>query len=396
MHVVTEIDAQTGALLARNPYNMEFPGWVAFLEASHSQRTITGDRVEFLGRNGRAAQPAAMKRSRLSGKVGAGLDPCGAIQTYIELRPREGQDIAFILGAGTSLDEARDLVTRHRRLSAAERSLHAVRQYWERALKTVTVETPDPAINLLANGWLIYQTLACRLWARSGYYQSGGAYGFRDQLQDVMALMHAEPRLVREHLLRAASRQFTEGDVQHWWHPPSGRGVRTHFSDDYLWLPFVASRYVKQTGDAGVLDERVPFLQGRLLNSNEEAYYDLPGLSEESATLYEHCVRAVRYGLRFGSHGLPLMGCGDWNDGMNRVGHEGKGESVWLAFFLFRVLREFAEIARLRGDTAFAETCDVEAARLQVNVETQAWDGGWYRRAYFDNGEPLGSASNLE
>jgi cyclic beta-1,2-glucan synthetase len=396
MHVVTEVDPQTQALLARNPYNVDFPDWLAFLEVSRALRTVTGDRTEFLGRNGRAAHPAAMKRSRLSGKVGAGLDPCGAMQTYIELAPGEVQETAFVLGAGTTIAEVRDLVRRYRGLDAAHRALEAVRQYWQRTLQTVTVETPDPAINTLANGWLIYQTLACRLWARSGYYQSGGAFGFRDQLQDVMALVHAEPRLMREHLLRAAARQFVEGDVQHWWHPPGGRGVRTHFSDDYLWLPLVASRYVKQIGDTGVLDERIPFLQGRPLNPNEEAYYDLPSPSEESATLYEHCVRAVRHGLRFGSHGLPLMGCGDWNDGMNRVGQEGKGESVWLAFFLFRVLQEFAEIARLRGDMAFAQTCDTEAARLQANIEAQAWDGGWYRRAYFDNGEPLGSASNLE
>ena len=263
-----------------------------------------------------------MTRTRLSGKVGAALDPCAAIQVAFELADGEEREIIFRLGVpARDADDARKLVQRFRGATAAHDALEAVRQYWKHTLGAVQVETPDPSLNVLANGWLLYQTLACRLWARSGYYQSGGAFGFRDQLQDVMALVHAEPALVREHLLRCAARQFREGDVQHWWHPPSGRGVRTHCSDDYLWLPLATCRYVLGTGDTGVLDEPVAFLDGRAVNPEEDSYYDLPGRSGESASLYQHCVRAILHGLRFGEHGLPLIGSGDWNDGMNLVGH---------------------------------------------------------------------------
>jgi cyclic beta-1,2-glucan synthetase len=345
---------------------------------------------------GTPADPAALHRTRLSGRVGAGFDPCAAMQVPVDLDDGQEKDVVFVLGAARNTEQARQLVQRFRGTASAQQSLEGVWHYWGRSLGTLYCETPDPALNFLANGWLVYQTLSCRMWARTGFYQSGGAFGFRDQLQDAMALVHAEPGALREHLLRAAGRQFREGDVQHWWHPPVGRGVRTHFSDDYLWLPYAMCRYVAATGDTGVLDERVSFLNSRPLRPEEESYYDLPQESGESGTLYEHGVRALDHGLRFGAHGLPLMGCGDWNDGMNLVGAQGRGESVWLAFFLYDTLLRFAELARRRGDTATADKYTVEAGRLRGHVEQHAWDGDWYRRAYFDDGTPLGSSSNPE
>jgi cellobiose phosphorylase len=396
MHVTTEVDPKTGALFARNPFNSEFPDRVAFLDVDDASRTVSGDRVEFLGRNGSLHKPAALARTRLSGKVGAALDPCGAIQVGFELAPGQERQIVFRLGVGRGSDDARAHLNRFRGVAAARGALESVWEYWKRTLGAVQVETPDESVNVLTNGWLVYQTLACRLWARSGYYQSGGAFGFRDQLQDVMALVHAEPRLVRAQLLLCASRQFVEGDVQHWWHPPLGRGVRTRCSDDYLWLPLATCRYVFATGDTGVLEETAPFLEGRAVNAADESYYDLPGRSAESASLYQHCVRALRHGFRFGAHGLPLIGSGDWNDGMNMVGIHGKGESVWLAFFLCAVLRQFAPLARQHDDAAFAEECAAVDQRLRESIELHGWDGGWYRRAYFDDGTPLGSAANPE
>jgi cellobiose phosphorylase len=396
LHVQTEVDLKTGALLARNYYSTEFPERIAFIDVNDGTRTLTGDRKEFIGRNGSLSQPAALKRARLSGKVGAGLDPCGAVQVAFNLREGQERETSFRLGVGRNPADVQNLLQRFRRTDASRIALEGVWAYWNRTLGAVNVDTPDPAVNVMANGWLLYQTLSCRLWGRTGFYQSGGAYGFRDQLQDVMALVHAEPALTREHLLRAATHQFREGDVQHWWHPPAGRGVRTHFSDDYLWLPYATCRYVTCIADTGVLDEKIPFLEGRPVKPEEDAYYDLPNRSEESATLYQHCVRAIEHGLKFGERGLPLMGCGDWNDGMNRVGNRGRGESVWLAFFLYDVLIQFAELARTHRDPAFAERCLAQARQLQQNIEQHAWDGQWYRRAWFDNGEPLGSQSNPE
>ncbi len=395
-HIVTENDAASGAILARNVYSTEFGDRVAYFNCSEATRTVTGDRTEFIGRNGNLARPTAMQRVRLSGRVGAGYDPCAAMQAPFTLADGQERTITFTIGAARSLADARGLAQRFRSVDSANLAIHAVWDYWSHTLGVVHVETPDASVNFLTNGWLIYQTLSSRMWGRSGFYQSGGAFGFRDQLQDAMALVHAQPQLLRDHLLRAAGRQFREGDVQHWWHPPVGRGVRTHFSDDYLWLPLAICRYVSTTGDTGVLDQRIPFLTSRLLRDDEESAYDLPQVSDDVGTLYEHGIRAIERGLRFGEHGLPLMGCGDWNDGMNLVGQHGRGESVWLAFFMFHVLTQFGDLARRTGDAALADRLAIEAGRLRGNIEEHAWDGQWYRRAYFDDGTPLGSAENEE
>ena len=402
MHVATEVDPHSGALYARNPYNTDFPDRLAFFDVDDAHRTFTCDRMEFIGRNGNLGDPAAMRRTHLSGRLGSGLDPCAAIQVAFDLADGQEREITFRCGLGgvTDGDEAHpgahQLAHRYRGADAALRALEAVWHYWNHTLGAVQVETPDQSLNVLANGWLLYQTLACRMWARSGFYQSGGAFGFRDQLQDAMALVHAEPTLLRTQLLLCAGRQFPEGDVQHWWHPPSGRGVRTHCSDDYLWLALATCRYVLCSGDTGVLDESVAFLEGRPLNPEDDSYYDLPGQSGEMASLYQHCVRAIRHGLRFGSHGLPLIGSGDWNDGMNLVGIKGKGESVWLGFFLHEVLHQFSILARRYDDPEFAELCEKEGARLAGSLDQQGWDGAWYRRGWFDDGTPLGSADNIE
>jgi cyclic beta-1,2-glucan synthetase len=396
MHIVTEYESDSGALLASNAYNNEFEGRVAFLAVGDVLHSVTADRTEFLGRNGCIANPDALSRAQLSGRVGAALDPCAAIQVPFELADGQEREIVFCLGAGRDMDAVRDLLRRLNEPKAAETALQKVQQFWRNTLDVLYIETPNPELNVLTNGWLVYQTLACRLWARSGFYQSGGAFGFRDQLQDAMALVNVEPQLLRAQLLLCASRQYPEGDVQHWWHPPMGRGVRTRCSDDYLWLPLAVCRYVSCTGDVAILTEEAHFLEGRLLDAEEESYYDLPHCSRERASLYQHCVRALRHGFRFGEHGLPLMGSGDWNDGMNLVGIEGKGESVWLGFFLYDVLNVFADIATGQQDVDFAKECQEQAAQLKRHLAEHAWDGAWYRRAWFDDGTPLGSSVNPE
>ena len=396
MHVITEADTASGAILASNKYNTALDGKVVFFDADESNRNYTTDRSEFIGRNGTMSEPDAMKRARLSGKTGAALDPCAAIQLSVELGDGEEREIIFRLGAGTDRNDAITMVRKFEGRLAAQNALQQVKDYWQKSLTNLQIKTPDESINFLANGWLNYQTLASRIWARSGFYQSGGAFGFRDQLQDILSLMHAEPQIARKQILLCASRQFKKGDVQHWWHPPMGRGVRTTCSDDYLWLPFVTCRYIEHTNDERILDEQIHFLEGRWLNAGEESYYDLPIRSDETGSLYEHCVKAIQNGFAFGEHGLPLMGSGDWNDGMDKVGEHGKGESVWLAFFLYDILLRFIETATSRNDTVFAAECKEQAEKLKNNIRKNAWDGEWYKRAFFDDGTPLGSHINDE
>jgi cyclic beta-1,2-glucan synthetase len=393
--IVTEVD-DTGALLARNPWNVDFGNRIAFADLGGRQTSWTCDRTEVLGRHGTPDHPAALERGDpLSGRTGAGLDPCAALQTAIELPAMGRVEVVFLLGEADTREQARALVVRYR-TADLDRTLAEVTTRWDDILGAVHVRTPDRAMDLLINRWLLYQTLACRIWARSAFYQAGGAYGFRDQLQDVMALTIAGRDIAREHLMRAASRQFVEGDVQHWWHPPSGRGVRTRISDDLVWLPYAVAHYVEATADTTILDEIAPFLEGPPLAADELESYFQPSVSTERGTLFEHCARALDRSLRVGVHGLPLIGTGDWNDGMNRVGHEGRGESVWLAWFLHATLERFAPWAERRGERARAARWHQHAASLAAAVEREAWDGDWYRRAYFDDGTPLGSSASIE
>src|SRR5208337_309869 len=334
----------------RSAWGGEFGGRIAFLDLCGRQNSWSADRTEFLGRNGVTGRPAALQRSGpLSGKVGAGLDPCAALQTVFELRPDERIEIVVLLGQGKDREEARELINRYRAANL-DQVLAEVTRQWDDVLGTVQITTPDRSMDVLVNRWLLYQTLSCRVWGRAAFYQTSGAYGFRDQLQDVMALTVARRDVARAHLLRAASRQFIEGDVQHWWHPPSGRGVRTRISDDLLWLPYAAIHYIEVAGELDILDEVVTFLEGDKLAVGKLESYFQPRVSETRASLFEHCARALDRSLAVGSHGLPLIGTGDWNDGMNRVGQDGQGESVWLGWFLHSILWEFAKIADARGD----------------------------------------------
>jgi cyclic beta-1,2-glucan synthetase len=393
-HIISELDS-CGALFARNPWNQPFPG-VAFADLRAAQTEFTCDAREFLGRHGVLAAPAALVAGTpLSGRTGAGLDPCAALRTHLELEPSASTEIVFLLGEAAGTDEARALVAQYRGANV-DKVLAEVRAHWDELTGHVQVTTPDRAFDIMMNGWLLYQTLACRTWARAGFYQASGAYGFRDQLQDAMALGVARPALLREQILRAASRQFPEGDVQHWWLPHSGQGVRTHISDDRVWLSYVTAHYVALTGDRAILDVQLPFLEGPPLpRERHDAFFE-PAISEKTATLFEHCRLGLEGALYMGEHGLPLIGTGDWNDGMNRVGEHGRGESVWLGWFLHTTLNVFAPIAQARGELALATSWLSHATRLRAALEQHAWDGEWYRRGFFDDGTPLGSAANDE
>jgi cellobiose phosphorylase len=396
LQVVCERDAASGAILARNAWTGPFADMVAFAAAGARLRSATADRAEFLGRNGTPSAPAALSRTDLSGRAGPTLDPCAALMTEIVLAPGQTDEVVFVVGQAESQKQVGGLVGAYTIPARARDALAEVQRHWDRVLGAIQVATPDSGVDLMVNRWLLYQVLACRVWGRSAFYQSGGAYGFRDQLQDVMALVHSSPETARAQILRSAARQFEEGDVQHWWHPPSGIGVRTRITDDLLFLPLAVHHYVTATGDAALLDERVPFLKSPVLRPEQEEDFGLPGVSGQTGTVYEHCVRALVHGYRLGPHGLPLMGTGDWNDGMNKVGAHGKGESVWNGWFFLAVLKAFAELAGQRGDTARAAWCRERAEALRAAQEANAWDGAWYRRAYFDDGTPLGSAQNDE
>ena len=396
LHVVCQRDPESAAILARNAWAGNFAEKIAFVASGSPTQSVTADRTEFLGEHGSISTPAALRRVGLSGRAGPALDPCAALTTELTLAPGETREVVFALGQADSLEEVHRLISEYTPSNRAHAALTQVQQQWDRHLNALQVTTPDPGIDLMLNRWLVYQVLACRVWARSAFYQSGGAYGFRDQLQDVMALVYCAPAEARAQILRSAARQFEEGDVQHWWHPPSGIGVRTRITDDLYFLPLVVHHYVVTTGDIGLLDEVVPFIASPVLREEQEEDFSLPTVSEQTGSVYEHCVRALKHGYRLGSHGLPLIGTGDWNDGMNKVGAHGKGESVWNGWFFVSVLNAFAELAERRSQADDANWCRERAAQLLVALEANAWDATWYRRAYFDDGTPLGSAQNDE
>ena len=393
-HIRTKVDEALSTMLARNGFDPQFSSYTAFTALSEPLVNWTAARREFIGRNGNPSAPAGLARNGMTKDAGDTIDPCSAMQIKLELAPGQTHQVVVLLGACAAEKEARQLVAKYRATDAAVAALDAAARAWRDRLGLISVKTPEPTFDLMVNGWTLYQALSCRMWTRAALYQWSGAYGFRDQLQDVMAFAYSEPGLAREHILRSASRQFEEGDVQHWWHPQSGRGIRTRFSDDLVWLPYVVNHYLSLSNDKSILDEKVSYLKMRSLGPGETELFDLPEISDLVEPLYDHCTRALRHACTVGEHGLPLMGSGDWNDGMNRVGIDGKGESVWLAWFLITTLRKFAEHVRERGDQSTGDELMKRADNYKEAVERSGWDGAWYRRAYFDDGSPLGSAES--
>ena len=387
-----------GSILMYNKYNPDFPDRIAFISSSEEIFSYTGDRQEFigLGCNGDVQNPEALKRQSLSCTAGAGFDPCASIHIKVSIKAGEKKDLTFLIGQCNDTKSIENIVSKYSNIGTCESELKNVKDFWENKLGVIHVNTPDESMNIMLNGWLTYQTIVCRLWARSAFYQAGGAFGFRDQLQDVMALAYIWPDLTRKQIILHASHQFAQGDVQHWWHPGSNKGIRTRYSDDYLWLPYVTADYIKATGDWSILDVEAGFVEDALLNENEDERYSVPSISPAKATIYEHCILSLENVLKFGPHGIPLMGSGDWNDGMNTVGNKGTGESVWLGWFAYTTLKKFIPICNKRNDTERAEKYSLMADNIIKSIEENAWDGSWYRRAYFDDGTPLGSVQNTE
>jgi len=413
-YIIPEYDATEACLLATNPYSAEFGTRTAFLIANKTAHGLTADRTEFLGRGGTFAMPAALRRIGLETRLSPGEDPCAVIQLHLDLLPGAAEEIYFVLGQGGNKEQALALAHKYHEPAYVGAALERTHLFWNRLLDTVQVHTPQPATDLMLNHWLLYQSLSCRIWGRSAFYQPSGAFGFRDQLQDSLALMAIDPAISRGQILNAAQRQFAEGDVMHWWHPPSGRGVRTRISDDLLWLPYVTALYVETTGDMSLLDEQIPFLNAPPLGKDEDERYNEYPQTKETYSIFEHCQRAIAKGTTRGAHGLPLIGTGDWNDGLNRVGVGGLGESVWLAWFACDVLERFAQLSDQRGaretaplswgdDTPMVDQSGeapqgyrARAQAYAAAVEQSAWDGAWYQRATYDDGTPLGSGRELE
>jgi cyclic beta-1,2-glucan synthetase len=396
LHIVTRWDDESRSLVARNRYHPDFGDRVAFASIDPCPEFYSGDRTSFVGRNRSLNNPSAMERIRRSQRAGAGLDPCAALQINLELSPGEGKEIVCMLGQAESLERAREWILRYRQEGSFEEALQQTRARWDELLGGIEIRTPELSTDLMVNRWLLYQNISCRLWGRTAFYQSGGAYGFRDQLQDSLALLYTHPELAREHILRAAGRQFAEGDVQHWWHTPGGSGVRTRISDDLLWLPFAAAEYVRATGEDAVLHSEVSFLSFPELEKNQMESYGQPETALERASLFEHCRRAVERALDFGPHGLPRMGSGDWDDGLNMVGVGGQGESVWLGWFLADVLQGMSGLSTKVSRPDLAERYARERTSLLQRIENAAWDGEWYLRAFFDDGTRLGTAEDKE
>ncbi|MDD3224181.1 MAG: glucoamylase family protein [Clostridium sp.] len=397
MHIVTNINTENEFIYARNPYSENFGNMYAYMKIfGGEQNSFTGNRREFIGRDGSAQNPHALLKKFLTGNCGAGLDPCMAENSKITIGRGEEKNLYVILGEEDSLEKINSLTLKYSKFENVLSELSKTKDYWRKLLNKIRVKTPDESMNIMINGWLMYQTLSCRIWARTAFYQSGGAYGFRDQLQDVMSLCFLDPEMTRKQIIVNASRQFLEGDVQHWWHPVVNSGIRTRFSDDLLWLPYVTDFYIRNTGDYSILDETVNYLEDSELKENEDERYSVSKKSEKQGTIYEHCVKAIEKGLKFGIHNIPLMGSGDWNDGMSTVGNKGKGESVWLGWFLYSILNNFKNICRHNGDEYRVQRYTELGEFVKENVEKNAWDGKWYRRAYFDDGMPLGSSKNDE